>query len=128
MHEILVSELKEELGVEMFKNQEEEYESQEEANLGIDNMHEIIENAFDVEALKDCYVGGFVKGKDIREELKKKAKCEEEEVERKLAVEREEQSELDDCASESEWDSSEDENEHEHGVSFGELFDGQLCM
>ena len=62
----------------MFKSQEKECDSQEEANLGIDNMHKIMDNTFDIEAIKDCYVGGFIKGKDITEELRKKVKSKEE--------------------------------------------------
>ena len=37
---------------------------------------------------------------------------------------REEESEFDDCSSESDWDSNVEDNEHEHGESVGELFDG----
>lgn len=81
MHKTLVSELKEELFKVMFNSHEEEHESHEEAHLGIYNMYGIIEDIFNIEAMKDCYVGGHIKGKDITEELKKKVKCKEEEVE-----------------------------------------------
>ena len=128
MYEKLVSELKEESCKVTFNSQEEECESQEEACLEVDSMHEIIEDAFNVEAIKDCYEGKFIQVKEIAEELKKKVKHREEEVERKAEVEREEESELEDCASESDWENSEDENEYEYGESLGKLFDGQLCI
>ena len=41
---------------------------------------------------------------------------------------REEESEVDNHSSDSEWDSSDEQTEHEHGDSFDKLFDGQLCM
>ena len=59
--------------------------------------------------------------------MKKKAKHRQEEVERKVEVEREEKIELEDCASESDWENSEDENEHECGDSLGKVFDGKFC-
>ena len=51
--------------------------------------------------------------------MKKKLKCKEE-VERIV----EEESEFDDCSSDSDWDSSDEENEYEYGESLGKLFDG----
>ena len=87
-------------------------------------MLKIIEATFDIESMKDCYVWGFINGKDVTEELKKKVKCKEEEVERKVEVEREEESEIEDFVSESYWENSEDENEYEYGESLGKLFEG----
>ena len=56
MHEILVSELKEELFKVTVKSHEEEHESNEEAYLEIDNTIKIIEDTFNIEAMKDSYV------------------------------------------------------------------------
>ena len=104
------------MGIATFERHEEECESQEEANLRIAKINKIVEDTQDIEALKEYCVGGHVKGKDVKEELKK-GKSKEEEVERKAHVEREEENESTDSLSESDWDwdSSDDESEDEHG-------------
>ena len=55
----------------MFKRNEEEYESEEEANIRKAKMHKIIEETHNIEDEKERYVVEHVKGKDIKEELKK---------------------------------------------------------
>ena len=107
MHETVVSELKDEL-------RRVTHNSQEEAHLEVDDMHEQIEDEFDIEAIEDCYEGDFIQMKEIAEELKKKAKDREEEEECKVELEREEEIEIEDSVCESDWDKSEVENEHEH--------------
>ena len=124
MHERMVSELKKELFNMTFKRDEEEFESHEEACLAIDNMGEIIDERCVIETMKRCYAEGCIKGKDVAERMKKKMKSKEEEVEQTLKEKREEESEFDDFSSESDWGSSGEENEHEHGESLGKLFDG----
>ena len=94
MCETLVSELKEEWFSMMFKIQEEARESKEEACLGTDDKHKRMEDAFDIKAIEDCHEGDFIQGKKISEELKKKVKHREEEVERKVEVEREREKKL----------------------------------
>ena len=68
----------------------------------------------DVEAFYE-ELDEFIQVKAIEEEMKKKAIDREEDVERKVEFEREEEIELEDSACESDWENSEDENEHEHG-------------
>ena len=77
MGEILVSELKNELC-------RVACDSQEEACFEVDDMYKQIEDAFNIEAIEDCYEWDFIQVKEISEEVKKKAKDREEEVRRKV--------------------------------------------
>ena len=66
----------------------------------------------------------LIQVKEITEEMKKKARDREEDVERIVELEREEEIELEAIACESDWENSEDENECKHGESLGKIFDG----
>ena len=66
----------------------------------------------------------FIQVKEIAEEMKKKARNSEEEVQRKVESEREEEIELEDSVCESDWENSEYENECEHGESLVKIVDG----
>ena len=120
MHEVLVAELKDELCRVTHNSQDEGY-------LEIDDMQKQIEEEFEMEDREDFYEGRdkFIQVKEIAEEMKKKARDSEEDVERKVESEIEEEIELEDSACESDWETSKDENSHEHGDSLGKIFDGQ---
>ena len=44
-------------------------------------MGKIIDERCDIETMNGCYVGGYIKGKDVAERMKKKIKSKEEEAE-----------------------------------------------
>ena len=84
MHEKLFSELKNDLFNLIVKSDEEKYESDEKACLAIDNMDKIVHERHNIETMKCGNVGGYIKGKDIAERMKKKIKNKKEEVEQIL--------------------------------------------
>ena len=123
MCEILVSELKDELCRALHNSQEEEC-------FEVDEIRKQVEEAFEMDDAEEFYEerDKHIQVKEIAEEMKKKARDNEEDVESKVELEREEKIELEDSAHESDWEKSEDENEHECGDSLDKIFDGQCCI
>ena len=124
MHEVLVSELKDDLHSLVGKSDDEDYESEEKAHETLENNREIIDDKCNVEHMKRGYVGGRIKGQDVAEIMTEKLKSKEEEVNKMLKDKREEESEDDNYSSVSEWDSIDEDSEYEYGFSFDKLFDG----
>ena len=91
---------------------------------GIDNHRKIIDERHNVENMKSGYVGGCIVGKDVAETMTEKLKSKDEEVKKMLKDKREEETEVDNHSSDSEWDSSEEESECERGDSLDKFFDG----
>ena len=93
----------------------------------IDDMEKEIEKRHDVENMKRSYVRGCIKGKDFKEVMTEKFKSKEVELNQMLKDKREEESEVDDFSSESDWNSSEEERDYEHRDSLGKLFDDHFA-
>ena len=80
LHEMLVSELKDDLISIRIRSDDEEHKSDEKACEAIENSRKIMQERHNIEKMKSGYVGGHVKGKDIAETMKEKLKRKEEEV------------------------------------------------
>ena len=134
MHEMLVSELKDDLCCLLNQSEDDDYKFDEKAQEVMENNRKCIDEKCNIECMKRGCVGGRIKGQDVAETMSAKLRSDEAEVKKTLkdkrkeesAVndKREEESEDDDSSSYSELDSSEDESEYDCGDSLEKLFDG----